>query len=217
MATESGPAEALRGEILEEARKEAGRIVLRSRQEAEGILDAAAAGASRVREEELDRARKEALRRRESILSTVPVEAGRLRVGRIESLLDAVLDEARTRLHARSGFDYREAVVGLAAMAIGQMAGESFVARVPEADRILLGNGFREDVARRADRAPLSLTLSFDADMGQGGVIVEDAAAFQVCDNGLLTRLERMWPELRRQIAEQAFFASRKESGGGRQ
>lgn len=217
MATDRDSAEALRGEILEEARKEADQILDRARKEAEGILEAAAGEASKVREEELDRARKEAQRQRESIVSTVPVEAGRLRVGRIESLLDAVFDGARTRLLARDGFDYHEAIVELAAGAIGRMTGLSFTARVPEADRLLLGNGFCEEVAHRIDKASLSLAVSFDPEMVQGGVIIEDAGVSQVWDNGLIARLERMWPELRWQIAEQASLVPGRESGGSHQ
>ena len=77
----------------------------------------AAAEADKVREEQLDRARAEAARRRELILATVPVEAGRMRVARIESLLESVHEEARERLLAHDGFEYREAVITLAALA----------------------------------------------------------------------------------------------------
>ncbi|HEU5396435.1 MAG TPA: hypothetical protein VFV81_04655, partial [Verrucomicrobiae bacterium] len=34
-----------------------------------------------------------------------------------------------------------------------------------------------------------------------GGVIIESADGFQVWDNRLPSRLRRLWPELRRQIA----------------
>ncbi len=78
-----------------EARRESEEIVSRARQDAEDLLAAAAVEASRVREEQLDRARAEAARRRELILATVPVETGRLRVVRIESLLESVHEEAR--------------------------------------------------------------------------------------------------------------------------
>jgi hypothetical protein len=120
-------------------------------------------------------------------------------------------------LLARDGFDYREAIVGLAADAIGRMTGLSFTARVSEADRLLLGNGFCEEIAHRIDKAPLSLALSFDQETVRGGVIIEDAGASQVWDNGLIARLERMWPELRWQIAEQASLVPGSESGGSHQ
>lgn len=206
MATDVDSAEALRSEILGEGQKEADGIIARGRREAEAIAEGAAAEAGRVREEELDRARSEALRRRESILSTVPVETGRLRAGRVESLLDGVREDARGRLVAREGFDYYEALVELTALAIGQMGGFSFVARFSDADRPLLDEGFREEVRRRAGRMPLDLALSFDAGATQGGVVVDGEGERQTCDNRLLARLERMWPELRRRVAENASF-----------
>jgi vacuolar-type H+-ATPase subunit E/Vma4 len=206
VATDVDSAETLRSEILEEGRKEADGVTARGRREAAAIAEAAAADADKVREEELERARNEASRRRESILSTVPVEAGRLRAGRVESLLNEVREEARRRLLAHEGFDYREALIELTAVAIGQMTGLSFVARFPDADRFLVCDGFQEEIVRRVDRKLLDLAVSFDPEAAQGGVVVEDAEGRQACDNGLLTRLERMWPELRRQIAKNASF-----------
>lgn len=213
MATNRDSAGTLREEILEEARRKSEEIVRRARQDAENLLAAAAVEASRVREEQLDRARAEAVRRRELIQAMVPVETGRLRVARIESLLESVHEEARQRLLARRGFQYREAVINLAALAISRMAGVAFVAKVPEADRTLLGDGLCEEVMHRVGNSALKVTLSFDPDITEGGVIVEDAEACRIWDNGLLRRLERMWPELRRQIALRASFVPKTESG----
>ena len=195
MAKERGSAEALNGEILGDARRESHEIVSRAKEEAERITKAASDEARTIGEEELSRARSEALRRKESILSTVPLETGRMRIMRIESMLDAVKKEARTRLLTREGISYREAVRELTAIAINQMAGLAFKARVCDADRTALGDGFREEVMDRLGKPGLSLTLSFDPAMTEGGVIVEDAGGCQICDNGLVTRLERMWPE----------------------
>ena len=115
MTTNADSAGILREEILAEARRVSEEIVNRARQDAEALLADAAVEADMVREEQLDRARAEAARRRELILATVPVEAGRMRVGRIESLLESVHEEARQRLLAHDGFEYREAVITLAA------------------------------------------------------------------------------------------------------
>lgn len=217
MATNRDSAGMLSEEILREARRESGEIVRRARQDAENLLTAAAVEARRVREEQLDRARAEAVRRRELTKATVPVETGRLRVVRIESLLESVHEAARRRLLARQGFQYREAVISLAALAISRMAGFVFVAKVPEADRTLLGDGLCEEVMHRVGRPALEVTFSFDPDITEGGVTVEDAGACRIWDNGLLKRLERMWPELRRQIALQASFVPKTESGGNSQ
>ena len=104
--------------------KKAEEIVIRAQQDAEVILANATAEADRLRQERLDQARVEASRRSELILATVPVETGRLRAARIEALLESVREEARQRLLAREGFEYRETVIALAAHAISQMAGD---------------------------------------------------------------------------------------------
>jgi vacuolar-type H+-ATPase subunit E/Vma4 len=214
MATDRDAAVILSKEILDEARREAGEIIRRARQEAEDILAAAEAEAGRVRGEQLGRARAEAARRTELIQATIPLETSRMRMQRIESLLESVHEQARQQLLARRGFTYRDAVVALAAAAIKQMTGSAFSVKVPVADRAMLGDGLREEIARRAGQPGVRIDLSADPDAGGGGVIVEDADVRQVCDNGLLTRLERMWPSLRRQIAQRASFVPKTQSGG---
>jgi vacuolar-type H+-ATPase subunit E/Vma4 len=214
MATDQESAGVLREEILAEAQRESEGILARARQYAEGVLVTAAADANKEREEQLDRGRAEAARRRELILATVPVEAGRLRVLRVESLLESVREEARGRLLAHDGFKYREAVITLAALALGHMAGVAFVVKVSEGDRTLLGDGLADEIARRVGRSPLDVAVAYDSEIPGGGVIVEDSSACQIWDNRLLKRMERMWPELRRQIAVQASFVQKTESGG---
>jgi V/A-type H+-transporting ATPase subunit E len=214
MATDRDAAGILSEEILDEARREAGEIVRRAGQEAENILAAAEAEAGRVHEEQLERARAEAARRTALIRATVPLETSRMRVQRIESLLESVHEQARQQLLARRGFTYRDAVVALAATAINQMTGTAFLVKVPMADRTMLGDGLREDIARRAGQPGVQIDLSADACASEGGVVVEDADVRQICDNGLLARLERMWPDLRRQIAQKASFVPKTESGG---
>ncbi len=214
MATDRDAAGILSEEILEEARKEAGDIVKRAGQEAENILAAAEAEGRRVRDEQLTRARAEAVRRTELIQATVPLETGRMRVQRIEALLESVHGQARERLRARSGFVHRDAIVALAAAAINQMTGAAFSVKVPMADAAMLGDGLRDDIARRVGQPELEILLSADPDAGESGVVVEDADVRQVFDNGLLKRLERMWPDLRRQIAQEASFVPKTASGG---
>lgn len=213
MAAMDDSAESLREEILEQAGEESGEIIRRARDEAEKLLAAAAVEAQSVRDSLIEKGRAEALRRRELIESTIPVETGRIRIARIESLLESVREEARKRLLSHEGFEYREALMTLASQAISRMAGVSFVAKVAEADRAFLDNGAAEEIARRVDRPGLSVTLSFDRTMKGGGVSIEDADGSQIWDNGLLERLDRMWPELRQQVALRALLVPAAESG----
>lgn len=213
MVTHQDSAGILREEILAEARRQSEGILERARQYAEDILATAAAEAEKVRREELERARTEAARRTELILATVPVEVGRMRVARVESLLESVHEEISQRLLAHDGFEYREAVIALAARAADRMTGAAFVLKLPEAGRTLLGDGLAEEVTHRVGRSDLNVTLSYESDVTVDGVIVEDVEGRQMWDNRFLKRLERMWPELRQHIAVQTSLVPKTESG----
>ena len=63
----------------------------------------------------------------------------------------------------------------------------------------------------------MNVSVSYDPEITGGGVIVEDGEARQIWDNRFLKRLERMWPELRRQIAVQTSLVPKTESGGSNQ
>lgn len=213
MTMDQNSTEVLREEILAAAQREGEEIVSRAKQDAEVFLTSAVGEADRIRQERLDQARAEATRQSELILATVTVETGRLRAARVEALLESVYEEACQRLVAREGFEYLETVIGLASHAISQMAGDGFVVKLSEADQTILGDGLAEEIAHRVGR-PVSITISYEPGITESGVIVEDTEARQVWDNRLVKRLERLWPELRRQVAVEATFVPKTGSGG---
>ncbi len=211
MTTNQNSTETLREEILAEARKKSEEIVNNATRDAEAIIKNANAEAERIRQESLNQANTEAKRLGELILATVPVETGRLRAGRIESLLMSVYDEAHQKIMDHEGFDYRKTVIALASSAIDQMTGFKFVAKVSEADSAILDNNLAEDIAQQVNR-PVSITILYQSEITGGGVIIEDAVARQLWDNRLTKRLERLWPEIRRELAVRAAFIPTKMS-----
>jgi vacuolar-type H+-ATPase subunit E/Vma4 len=208
------PQNFLHEEILAEARRESEQIVGRARQEAGVLLAKASTEAEKTRQERLDLARAEAVRRKELILSTVPVEANRMRSARIEALLQCIHDEARRRLLAR-GFDYRECITVLAADAVSRMAGNAFVVKLSPSDHRAMGNDLAGEIAGLVGRSLLTITISDDPTISESGLIIQDAEGRQVWDNRLPARLERLWPELRRKIAIHTGLVSGTESAGG--
>jgi vacuolar-type H+-ATPase subunit E/Vma4 len=202
--------EALSEEILAEARRECDDIIRRARDGSASLLAAAKTEAETICHEKRASAQAAAARRTELMLATVPVEAGRLRSERIESVLESIREDAQRRLLARD-FDYHETLVTLAADAIHQMAGSDFILKISTADHAAFGGKLIEEIAQRTGRSPLKLTISADPAMTDGGVIVQDAAGLRVWDNRLLSRLERLWPELRRQIAIQTSLVAQGE------
>ncbi|MBM3887920.1 MAG: hypothetical protein FJ388_02215 [Verrucomicrobia bacterium] len=195
-------------QVLEDARRQSEEILRRARQEAAALLEKAAAEAEQTRQARLELARAEAARRTEAILATVSVEVGRLRSARVEALLQTIYEQARRRLEARRGLATRESVIALAAEALQRMAGEAFVIKLSATDRRAFGDGLAAELQRRVGRSPLRLTVVEDPAVTDGGVVVEDVESRQVWDNRLRARLDRLWPELRQQIAAHADLAS---------
>jgi len=208
--------EILCAEILADARRQSEEIIQRAKQEAEALLAKATTEADKTKRERLEAARAEAVRRRESILATVPVEAARLRSARVEALLESVHEEVRHRLVARAGFDYRETVIALAAEAIKQMPGSAFVVKLSATDCAAPGDALTVEIARRVGRSPLSVTISKDSNEKDGVLVIQNVEGRLMWDNSLSARLDRLWPELRRQIAIQtSLVLESKPAGGG--
>lgn len=210
-------AETLRDSILADARAAADQIVARARQEAQDLLDQARAQADAARRKRVEAAQAEAARRGDLLLARVPVEIGRRRSTRAESLLQSVHDDARARLLARDGFDYRDALVALAADAIGRMAGDAFVAGLSPDDYRRHADGIADDIVRAAGRPSARLTIVEDPAITDGGVVLRDGQGYQAWDNRLLARLERLWPDLRLQVAIQAGLAPKSDAQGADQ
>lgn len=207
--------EVLCGEILAEGRRKCEEILRGAREQGEALLARAQAEASRVRQARLAAGQAEAARRSDLILATVPVEAGRLRTLRLESILEAVRLEIRRRLLDRSGYDYREALVALAVEALGAMEGNAFVLKLSPADHAAVGVSLPAEIRRRVARSRLELVTVEEPAITEGGLIVEDAEGRQIWDNRLGSRLERLWPELRRQMAVAASLVPEPGQKGG--
>lgn len=204
----NGP-ELMRQEVLEEARRQKEEILNAARREAEDIVVKARGESERFRKERLDAARAEAARRGDAILATVSVEAGRVRALRIEELLRTIHDQAQERFGTRSGFDFRETVVRLSSGALQQMDGETFRLRLSVQDCQVCGDGLAADIRKLSDHPALVLQILADSTLKDGEVLIEDEAGRQVWNVSLDARLERCWPELRRQIAAQAEFLAK--------
>ena len=212
--TQPNSPDVLSAEILAEAKRECDELIRRAQQEAETLMAAATSEAEKIRREKLEAARTEAARRTELMLATIPVEVGRLRSARIESILESIREEARRRLLARD-FDSHETVIALASEAVRQMPGTDFVLKIAAADHAAFGDKLAAEIAGRSGRSPLKLTIFPDLAMADSGVIVEDSTGTCIWDNRLLSRLDRLWPELRRQLAIQTRLVEQTAPTGG--
>jgi vacuolar-type H+-ATPase subunit E/Vma4 len=201
-------------EILATARRESEAILERAKGEASSLLDTASAEAKKTRGERRAAAQAEGSRRTELILATVAVETIRLRSAHIESLLESVRQEVRRRLMSQT-LDAREIVVALAVAAVQRMWGVDFTLIVGASQQSKLGDNLASAIAERAGKAGLHLEVAADPGMNDAGVVLRSADGLQIWDNRLLERLERMWPELRCQIAARASLLGEDHSIGG--
>lgn len=200
-APTSNAPELLRQEILAEAQRQKEAILSRAQQAAAAILAKAEREAQQCLGERMEAAEAEAKRRTEAILATVPVEAGRARSARVEALLQAIHDHAREQLRARNGFDFRKTIARLSGEALQQMAGDAFRLRLSAADCRAVGDGLAEEIQRCSTRRFEKLPMVSDPTLKDGDLLLEDSAGRQVWNLSLEARLERCWPDLRRQIA----------------
>ena len=195
------PQEALREEILADAKQQVDRILHHAKEQAGEIAAKAKADADRTRRQRLDAAKAEAVRRRELVLSTVLIEATRRRAARVEEVLESIRQEAARRLVAREGYDYRRAMTALAVEAASRLSGGRVILELSEADRRNLGDAWLDEVRRRLNRSDVEVTMAAEPAKIGGGLVARDPEGRQVYDNSLEGRLERLWPHLRREIA----------------
>lgn len=213
--SDSSSHELLREEILADARRQAQRVVRKAEREAEALITKATAEAEAERGRRLEAARAAADNQRAVMLATVPVEIGRMRAARVERELLALRDQVRARLVARQGFDYGEALVRLAAEALGRMEGDAFVLELAAHDRRDFAALLTAAVPARAGRPHVALTVSDEPAKIEGGVIIRDPRGRQFWDNSLTARLDRLWPTLRSRIAEHLGLDTHEELSGG--
>jgi V/A-type H+-transporting ATPase subunit E len=213
--TETTSHEVLRDEILADAQRQGTRLIRKAEREAKAILDKATSESQHERDGKLAAAQAEADRKRMLALATVPVEIGRMRAARIEKELLALHDQARARLQAREGFDYRATLETLAAEALARMEGDTFILALAEQDHEQFAARLPEAARKRAQRPHLTVTVDDQPVPISGGVIVRDPPGRQVWDNSLEARLDRLWPLLRSQIAAHMGFQASTQSSGG--
>jgi len=211
-ATDNG-SDVLCAEILAEARRQSDAMLRSAAEQAAKIQSDAAAEAEAILRQRRDLAQVEAKRKRELILATVAAEAVRMRAARIEAIMESLRQEILRTLRLRE-FDIRETIVWLAVEAIQGMAGNEFLLKIAAADQSAFGEGLTDEIAKQLGRP--SLRLSVSADMAVvDGVIVKSADRRQIWDNQLDSRLERLWPQLRSQIAVGTGLAGENHVAGG--
>ena len=200
----------LSDEILADAHSKAERARERGEREAKGIVAKATKEAAEAAAKTIEVAQERADRMTAAILATVEAEAKLDLLAAREAELDKLFDDARQRLADKRSYDHPAVLAALAAQAIEAMAADEVIIELCEQDRALATDAWLDDVRRRVGR-PVTIDVSADHAPIAGGLIVHSADGRLLYDNSFRARLDRLKPELRRQLAARVFGGDREE------
>ena len=194
----------LSDEILADAHGKAERARQRGEREAKGIAGKATKEAAEAAAKTIEVAQERADRMTTAILATVEAEAKRDLLAAREAELDKLFDAARQRLADKGSYGYPAVLATLAAQAIEAMAADEVIIELCEQDRALATAAWLDEVRRRVGR-PVTIDVSANHAPIAGGLIVRSADGRLLYDNSFAARLERLKPELRRELAGRLF------------
>ena len=203
-ATGAASEKVLADEILADADGKAERARQRGERDARQIVARARQQALEAADQVLATARERGERIAASILATVEAEAQRDLLAAREGEFDRLFDAARQRLADKGSYDYPAVLAALAAQAIGAMAADEVIIELCEQDRALATAAWLDEVRRRVGR-PVTIDVSANHAPIAGGLIVRSADGRLLYDNSFAARLERLKPELRRELAGRLF------------
>lgn len=206
------PHEVLRQEILAEAEQQRTEILRQAEDQIRAIDTHARESSDRMREEVLGKARVEADRERDRLLASVAIEVRRLEQAHIESLLESICQEIRSRIQEGPGEQLRLSIASLCAQGIRGMKADRYVVRLSPSVHLLVQAEFSQDLRMALGNDLPTLTLT--CDLEGNGVIVEASDGSLLWDNRLHARLDRLWPQLKQQIAREAGLVGSVDPGG---
>jgi vacuolar-type H+-ATPase subunit E/Vma4 len=215
-----GKEDALTREILSDAEKRADRARRKAERDAAAIRRDAEREVAHARSRAVEAAREAIAHSEEIAGARIEQEMARLRLIAQEAVIDAVRDGAEAYLRELASRDEHRAVISeLALDAIGKMSGHRFELVLRGTDRERWGEGVAAEVATAAGnrfRRAVQVRLAEDTIEAAGGLVVRGADGHEVADQTFETRLERLWPQIRSEIAEMLphIAGPQGESGG---
>ena len=195
---------ALADEILADANRKAERARQRGEREAKKILGKARTQAAEAAAKILVTAQGRADRMSLALMATFETEAQRDLLDAREAELDKLFDAARARLADKAAYGYPGVLAALAAQAIEAMGVDRVVVELAEADRHIADVAWLGQVRSRVGR-DVTIDVSDAAAPIAGGLIVRSADGRLLYDNSFAARIERLRPELRRELATKLF------------
>ena len=215
MPSSSNAQESLCKEILTDAERKRDEIVSKARKSAARLLTEAEADAARERATVLAAATREATRSRDVILAAVPAETARAYSARLETLLTSIRREIEDGLRNCQGPEADRILLSLALEATKEMEGPELILEIPATAGCAIEALLKEKIAQQRTPSAVYVTVIRTQEIAEAGPIVHGAKGRQILDNRPSTRMKRIWPELRRQIAEQIIDETRSRLNEG--
>ena len=131
--------------------------------------------------------------------------------GRISISVEEALEQVRTAVlerlqHGKTSLSRRQ-LLRLIAKPLAAMEGENFVVQLNNRERKLLGDDFAVELAHLSGKEGVTLTWGNPLPEAESGPVIADPSGKQRWDTRLPSRLQRMWPALRRALAQQTGLA----------
>lgn len=192
-------------QILEDARRQAAPLKRRAEQEAERIIEGAKEDAQKSKKKLIQDAEREADSVVKRIQARTELDIENIKRRGRENILDEVMGMARSRLaEFASSDDYPRSLKELAKAAISSMNGRYFEIVLREVDRhhgAEITDGIESELKAESDK-DVELAIADGSVDSMGGLAVRRGDGKQMCDETYEARLERLWPDLRQEVAE---------------
>jgi vacuolar-type H+-ATPase subunit E/Vma4 len=203
MAGHFEPQQLLSEAILAEAHRQADKCLSEASIAVETLLANATEEARVLRVEALAAGDAEARRRSTLLLATVPIELRREHDRCFEAQLEEIRHKSIERLQSLSAEELQSALTQLAAEALGHFVGCAVTVSLCEHDHQSFGEQLQRELLERRGTGSEPLVVTASTTTTDSGPLVADVDGRRTWDNRLLVRLDRLWPELRRQLAAQ--------------
>jgi vacuolar-type H+-ATPase subunit E/Vma4 len=200
-----GQEDALAREILADAEKRADRARRKAKRDAAAIRKDAEREVVRARDRAVEAAGEAIAHSEEIADARVEQDITRLRLFAHEAVIESVREKAQAHLRELASSDeHRVVLQDLALGAIGQMSGHRFELILRADDRERWGEELASEVATAAGnrfRRALQVRLAEDTIEAAGGLMVRGADGHELADQTFGTRMERLWPQIRSEVA----------------
>ena len=193
--------EKLKQEILSEAQAEAEKTTARAQAEADRIVDRARRNAEKKRNALLAEATAEAERQNQSLFAGIDMEMSRRWLLKREACIDDLLQTALAKADKAEGFDRAASLASLAKEAIHKIGGRDCTVAFNPIDGNIVTAAWIQGLSKEIyPESTYTYTLKPDSSV-DGGIVLETTDGARQVDNSYRTRLQRMKDSLRIVIA----------------